>query len=69
SIATVSLRRLSRCHGSVTAAFRLTVAIDKAMTLTAEAKAAGARLSEERGAETASALLKAEADRLVSSAP
>ncbi|HCT80028.1 MAG TPA: hypothetical protein DGT23_26375 [Micromonosporaceae bacterium] len=48
---------------------RLTVAIDKAMTLTAEAKAAGARLSEERGAETASALLKAEADRLVSSAP
>lgn len=48
---------------------RLTTAIDKAMTLTAEAKAAGARLSEERGAETASALLREEADRLVSSTP
>lgn len=44
---------------------RLTAAVDRAMTLTAQAERAGARLSQERGAETASMLLRAEADRLV----
>jgi rhamnosyltransferase subunit B len=39
---------------------RLTSSIDRAMTLTKQAVAAGAKLSQERGAETASALLKAE---------
>lgn len=43
---------------------RLIRAIDRAMTLAPQARAAGAKLSQERGAETAATLLRSEADRL-----